>query len=183
VFFHALLHVFSELYPVYAAILILRLYAMYGSDKRLLYGLVTFQILILLSQAILSALMFSRLKRMVLHDVMIYKIDAHIVTYSVTQLSPLTGCLPGNWVLRPWVYCLPGSVFDGLLLLLFATKSVQYLKDRPAYMPQLLLILLRDTFLYFGGVVAILFGNLLMWAVGGVGLHPFHMLYEFYVNC
>ena len=94
---------------------------------------------------------------------------------TVTQLSQLTGCLPGQWALRPWVYCLPASIFDGVLFVIVTAKSIQYTMkqefhtpERERHIQRLYAVLFRDTVLYFGGVFAVFLGTLLMWAIGGV---------------
>lgn len=94
--------------------------------------------------------------------------DVHI---TVAPLSPVSGCLPGHWVLRPWAYGIPAGVLDGILFSLVTVKSFRHFLSQQTHTPELFVVMLADSILYFGSVFAVLVANLLMWEIGGVCPH------------
>ncbi|GJE97729.1 hypothetical protein PsYK624_139500 [Phanerochaete sordida] len=131
-------------------ILILRLYAMFGSCKKLLIFLLSLQISLLTLQGTMTIFMTGGAKLM--------------------PLSHVSGCLPGHWVLRPWVYGMPAAVLDTTLFSLVTIKSLQYFLRQETRTPELFVVMLADSMLYFASVFAILVANLLMWQFGGATL-------------
>lgn len=62
------------------------------------------------------------------------------------------------------------TLFESALFLLAAAKAVHYIcsADAQVQTPNLALVLVRDSFLYFGSVVALIILNLVIWVVGRV---------------
>lgn len=88
---------------------------------------------------------------------------------SETPLPPtFTGCLPQHIVQWVWVYWLPMTAFESCLFLLAAAKAAHLLCFGEGSAPSLLIVLLRDSVMYFGGVLAVILTNLIVWMVGRV---------------
>jgi hypothetical protein len=62
------------------------------------------------------------------------------------------------------------TLFESALFLLAAAKAVHYVfsADARVETPNLAFILVRDSFLYFGSVVALIILNLVIWLAGRV---------------
>ncbi|KAI0687896.1 hypothetical protein BC835DRAFT_1419603 [Cytidiella melzeri] len=132
-------------------ILILRVYAIYESNKPLLKALVALLVSVLLVQIIFSA---------ILSDTTGMKLNQTLRT---------SGCIPNNWVYKPWVYWVPATTFDGLLFSLVVFKSIQYAWEQ--HTSALLFTMLRDSFLYFGSVFLIIVADLIVWTRSSEGLY------------
>ena len=78
----------------------------------------------------------------------------------------LTGCIPEDIPTWSWVYWLPSVGFDSILLLCALWKTLRGSQDTilRARAP-LLVILLRDSFLYFAGIMLVTLSNLLAWYI------------------
>ena len=63
------------------------------------------------------------------------------------------------------------AAFESVLFLLAVAKSVQVARSE-SNTPRILAILLRDSVLYFGGVIAVILTNLIIWAFVRVNHEP-----------
>lgn len=72
-------------------------------------------------------------------------------------------CMPGDWPQYAWACWVPATAMESLLFLLALGKSVEVLLSRDAYKPELLVLLLRDSMLCYGAVLAALVPNLVLW--------------------
>ncbi|EKM54191.1 uncharacterized protein PHACADRAFT_210009 [Phanerochaete carnosa HHB-10118-sp] len=131
-------------------ILILRLYAMYGSSKKLLYFMLSLQVAMLALQGAMTTFMTGGAKLM--------------------PLSHVSGCLPGHWVLQPWAYGIPTGVLDGVLFFLVTIKSIRHFLSQDRHTPELFVVMLADSIVYFASVVAVFVANLTAWVIGGAAL-------------
>lgn len=73
------------------------------------------------------------------------------------------GCIPVIKDTYIWAYWVPMAAFESVLFLLAIIKSVQVARAE-SNTPRVLAILLRDSVLYFGGVIAVILTNLVFWA-------------------
>ena len=90
--------------------------------------------------------------------------------YSLLQAirNPLLrekGCLPMDIPPWSWTYWIPSVIFDTTLFLLSLWKTVAIVVESTASSPRLLVVLLRDSFLYFGGVMFWSIANLVAWYI------------------
>ena len=84
--------------------------------------------------------------------------------------SIFPGCAPINNVSFAWAYWLPMTLFESVLFLLSAVKAIQYVfnSEIRTQTPNLAFILVRDSIIYFGSVVALIIVNLVIWVIGRV---------------
>ena len=88
------------------------------------------------------------------------------------KLPPMfTGCVAESFRAHFWAYWVPLSVFQGAIVVLAIIKIWETGKQ-DWYTPRLLKILLRDSLAYFGGAVAIIIVNMLIWSIGRVRTAP-----------
>ncbi|KAI0089406.1 hypothetical protein BDY19DRAFT_102160 [Irpex rosettiformis] len=131
------------------AILTLRIHAIYSCNRTILY--------------ILSTLLCSEL---IAEVILIVFISDHFSVLHLSSLFP--GCAPTHIVPYAWTYWIPMTVFESALFLLAAAKAVRYLlnPDTPKQTPNLALLLVRDSIIYFGSVLALILLNLVIWKAG-----------------
>lgn len=74
------------------------------------------------------------------------------------------GC--AAWNIKPyaWAYWVPTMVWEALLLVLSLYKSAQLAKEEEGT-PRLMVVILRDSILYFGGALATILANFIIWRV------------------
>lgn len=77
------------------------------------------------------------------------------------------GCIPELTDMLVWVYWFPTSVFQCVLLVLAIAKIVKAARQE-WQTPKLLIILVRDSLVYFGGALAIILVNACMWSTARV---------------
>lgn len=99
----------------------------------------------------------------------------HIVNFphNLIDVSPAAdydsslpkGCIPVNIPRWCWAYWVPPVTFDTILLFLALWKTVRVfiIRDSALQPPLLVTVLLRDSFLYFGGVIISTLANFLTW--------------------
>ena len=82
----------------------------------------------------------------------------------------MTGCVAANNDrLKLRAYWLPTLVFESAIFFLACAKVAEVgLWKRTSDTPQVLVVLLRDSVLYFGGILALGIVNFLMWTFAGV---------------
>ena len=153
-----------------SAVYIMRLYALYGRKRRILAFLCIFYAAVLASETIIIGI--------IAHDIScassfrpIAPIDLWMVTFMSVDILPgpladLTGCLPSGIRSWSWTFWLPMLTFENLLLGMSLWKSAWLIfEDRR---PRIIYVLLRDSMIYFGGVVLAIVANVVGWKVGGV---------------
>ena len=76
---------------------------------------------------------------------------------------PVTGCVSVTGI-KPyaWAYWVPTMIWETLLLVLSLYKSVQQTR-REEGTPHLMVVILRDSILYFGGALATILANFIIW--------------------
>lgn len=125
-------------------ILILRIYAMYSQNRILL----TVLLLMFLAQLALE----------------MWILVPNALKSSVFTLpSIFTGCIPHNPAAYLWAYWVPMTVLEVTLCVLAVGKTVRMCRHSGRRSP-ILTLLLRDSVLYFGGVLTIIVANLVIWA-------------------
>lgn len=150
----------------------MRIYAMYSCNKKLLTFLSVFLGAQIISETIVIGITTSREIRTCL------TVDHLIALMSICPVQPLppipnfTGCIVIGSEEWQWVYWLPMLLFELTLFSLAVAKSVEVYRDRRSAgeAPNLLVLLIRDSVLYFAGVMVVLFTNLIMWAAAPVSL-------------
>lgn len=95
-----------------------------------------------------------------------------------------TGCVPIDIPRWCWTYWVPALTFDSTLFLLSLLKTIHVSRD-PVQQSSLLSVLLRDSFLYYGGVMMVALANFMAWYIKPVRLpssssHP--LLLCWFVN-
>ena len=66
-----------------------------------------------------------------------------------------------------WAYWIPMTIFETILFVLAIVKCFKLARDH-SHAPKALIVLLRDSILYLGGVLALLLCNLVIWAAARV---------------
>ncbi|KAI0339851.1 hypothetical protein BDW22DRAFT_1431336 [Trametopsis cervina] len=145
--------VFSEVFTQVTGsiILILRVYAIYDCNKKLLKALFG-----LLASVLIIQIVFS----------------AFLSTKSGFKLNPslhTSGCIPTHWVYKPWVYWVPATSFDGILFALVVARSIRRAMEQDT--PDLFFKMFRDSSIYFGFVFLVIIADLIVWTVGNQGLY------------
>jgi len=128
-----------------AAIQLLKLHAMYQCDRKMMLAICAFFGVELVVAVGLNGYISS--------------------TLQATKLLPgMHGCMAGNHASFAWSFWVPSLAFESTLLFLALVKFVQEVQagSKP---PHLMVVLLRDSALYFGVVVASIIVNLVMWTV------------------
>lgn len=89
--------------------------------------------------------------------------------FKLLDAASFPGCLPDHVGAFQWAYWIPCLAFELVLVLLVLAKLVRVTcaKNRP---PLVLTVLLRDSILYYGGVLVIVVCNLVTWTSVRVGL-------------
>ena len=85
----------------------------------------------------------------------------------------ITGCAAADTAkFKTRAYWVPVVVFESTVFVLAFAKAVAAVLQRRTSgdPPRLLIILLRDSIVYFGGLLAVVLANLLVWSFGGVRL-------------
>ncbi|KAJ3555011.1 hypothetical protein NM688_g2807 [Phlebia brevispora] len=135
---------FSHL--VVTSIFIRRIHAMYDRNAKVLLAMIIAEVMLLLAQTVLSGLISSNAR--------------------LLPASSVSGCVPGHWVIRPWIYWIPAGVLEIFLFSLVLVKSLRCMIGIETHNPALLILLFRDSIFYFGGMSIILVANVLMWTIG-----------------
>ncbi|KAJ3518841.1 hypothetical protein NM688_g9384 [Phlebia brevispora] len=146
------------------AILILRIYAMYDRNKRILWVLLTCLIGELIAELIMVGFIAVRLQ------------TAHLP-------APFTGCIPTHIAPWVWIYWLPMSIFESCLFLLAVAKAAQLTYTGEGRAPSLLVVLLRDSIIFYGGVLSVILTNFIVWKVGRPSLFATFLSTVFAAHC
>ena len=78
--------------------------------------------------------------------------------------------MPHDWQGFAWACWVPATAMESLLFLLALCKLVEVLRSRDAHKPELLVLLLRDSMLCYGALLAVLVPNLVLWICARVRL-------------
>jgi len=95
---------------------------------------------------------------------------ATLTDEEILQVTNLTGCTPRNIPSWCWTYWFPSAIFDSVLFILALRKTVKVVRSTTRRPPRLIVVLLRDSFLYFGIVMAWSAANCFSWIMNPVGL-------------
>ncbi|KIJ35523.1 hypothetical protein M422DRAFT_782536 [Sphaerobolus stellatus SS14] len=137
---------------IVGGILTIRIYAMFKCNKKLLVVLLTLYALWIGSETILIGLVTSRFKsNEALRDI-------------------FTGCAPTNIPTWCYIYWLPSLAFESLLLILACWKTIQEASSS-FWTSKIMVVLLRDSVLYFGGVTLFTIANFLAWYIAPLPLY------------
>lgn len=128
-----------------SGILIMRLYLMYRCNRTLLFTLCAMLIVELAIETTLIAEVIYNLKDITLPA------DITISTCVAVGIK--------KWA---WAYWVPVMVWESLLLALSLYRSAQQAREE-AGTPRLMAVLLRDSVLYFGGALASILANFIVW--------------------
>ncbi|KAI0954183.1 hypothetical protein AcV7_007485 [Taiwanofungus camphoratus] len=129
-----------------SAILILRLHVMFNCDRRLL---ITLCALFCAEFAAESTIMAR-----VVYSAKVYPMPP--------QFSKLTGCVPIVTQRYAWAYWLPVLVFESIMLSLSVVKSVRQAQE-DTRTPYVTVVLLRDSVVYYGGIIGPILINCIVW--------------------
>ena len=77
--------------------------------------------------------------------------------------SSFPGCIPEFEDTYTWAYWVPMAAFESVLFVLAIAKSIHIARSE-SNTPKVLTVLLRDSVLYFGGVMFVILTNLIIWA-------------------
>jgi len=132
---------------VVGAILVMRIYAIFDCNKRLLVILLVLYGISMVSETILIGIITHRFRS------------------NETLRSTFTGCAPLDIPLWCWVYWIPSVAFESTLFLLAMYKTVQESRGSESFTrpSQLMIVLLTDSLLYFGGVTTVTLLNFAAW--------------------
>jgi len=125
-------------------ILFLRVHAMYGRNRKLLMGMTVFSSAVLVSGFIV-----------------IY--DSARDIYSAPLPPGFTGCLGVSDLPYRYAYWIPTILFETLLFALAMYKSISIGLEHSSH---LLFVLVRDSVMLYGGMLAVMSTNCLIWALG-----------------
>jgi len=153
---------------IVGGILTIRIYAMFKCNKRLLVVLLTLYALWIGSETILIGLVTSRFKsNEALRDI-------------------FTGCAPTNIPTWCYIYWLPSLAFESLLLILACWKTIQEASSS-FWTSKIMVVLLRDSVLYFGGVTLFTIANFLAWYIAPLPLYGMfiacHIGFQSIIGC
>lgn len=87
------------------------------------------------------------------------------------------GCFPFNngQIAYAWAYWVPQLVSESTLFFMTLPKTISILRG-PTKTPHFTYVLLVDSFVYFGGVVAIILLNFIIWLLPSVSVTSFHIV-------
>ncbi|KAL6304788.1 hypothetical protein BKA93DRAFT_248733 [Sparassis latifolia] len=123
-------------------ILISKLHAMYGCNRKLLAVMCGFFVL----------------------DIVVTAAVGGTATHKMRAITVAghTGCLPVNDYSYAWAYWVPSLGFEIILFVLALWKAVQEVRG-DIRTPRLMVVLLRDSIFYFGAACTILLTNFFVW--------------------
>lgn len=130
-------------------VLILRIGAMYAMFAHRL------KILVALS------IMFG--VKTVVELVILFRLLSHLI--SVPLPPPYSGCFGVSGREDSWIYWLPTIAFETCLVILAIIQCIQYVRDESGA-TRLMAVLLRDSIMFFGGMLAAALINCIIWGVG-----------------
>lgn len=94
------------------------------------------------------------------------------------QFSKLTGCVPIVTQRYAWAYWLPVLVFESIMLSLSVVKSVRQAQE-DTRTPYVMVVLLRDSVVYYGGIIGPILINCIVWKSKVCALHATRHLSSF----
>ncbi|KAF8583487.1 hypothetical protein K439DRAFT_1661210 [Ramaria rubella] len=144
---------------IVGAILILRLYALFDCNRRLLAVLLVLYTISISCETVLIGVV------------------THQFHSNEALRSVFTGCAPTNIPTWCWWYWVPSLAFESILLLLALYKTVLEARKKMTRTSSLMGVLLRDSVLYFGGVTLFTITNFAAWYIAPLPL------YGMFVGC
>ena len=99
-----------------------------------------------------------------------YPADAML--WSVLRIHATAGCIPGHIPQYSWTYWMPMVLFETTLFTLASTQALRFLIQQGKHAPAIARILLRDSLLYFGNMLALILINLIVWSTENVSTYP-----------
>ena len=149
-----------------AVVLIQRIYAMYNCDKRLLVFLSLFLVVQVITETAVTGPLVIPMKRRLSRSHSLTCADYWCTT--ALHLPPqFPGCVPVDFSPHMWAYWVPLLSFQTVLFVL-AMAQVLIEARREWNTPKLLVVMLRDSLVYFGGMLAIILANVMIWATARV---------------
>ena len=138
---------------------------MYNRSKVLLVSLLILLAMQIVAETIILGPIVARMRSswLVLPELVI---PADICV-AVTLLPQFPGCIPTNPSTHTWAYWVPMLAVESILFLLASVKAFDVARKN-LHTPKILAVLLRDSILYFGGVMAIILANLMIWSLARV---------------
>ncbi|TFY60837.1 hypothetical protein EVJ58_g4897 [Rhodofomes roseus] len=130
----------------------MRLYIMYRCNRALLITLCAIFVVELTVETTIIAEVIYNLKD---------------ITLSID--IPVSGCVAVGIKQWAWAYWVPVMIWEALLLVLSLYRSAQQAREE-AGTPHLMVVLLRDSVLYFGGALASILANFIVWKVQATAL-------------
>jgi len=131
-----------------SAIYVLRIYALYGCNRRVLLLLCVIYVGVFTSENVIIGI--------VIRD----------AVFDPLPLPTFTGCLPSNIKPYAWTFWMPMLIFETILLAMSIFRSV-VLAANDWQTRRLVFVLLRDSVVYFGGVILAILANVVGWKLGG----------------
>jgi len=144
---------------VVGAILILRLYAIFDCNKKLLVVLLALYGVTITTETVIIGVM------------------THHFQSQEALRNIFGGCAPLNIPTWCWVYWLPSVIFESILFLLALWKTILEARVKASRASPLMHVLLRDSVIYFGGIVIWSILNLGAWYINPLPL------YGLFVGC
>lgn len=143
----------------------LRIYAMYNRNKYLLWGLITLLTLELIAEtAIIGPITFHMKSER--HYYCPILLGFYLIPFFPVIQPPLglQGCILNNDVSYTYAYWIPMIGFETVVFTLAVIKCVQVARAETDT-PRVLMVLLRDSVGYFGGVLAVIVSNCVTWSL------------------
>jgi len=154
---------------VVGAILILRIYAIFDCNKRLLAVLLVLYAMAMTTETVLIGLI------------------THQFHSQEALRAFFPGCAPTNIPEWCWAYWIPTVVFESTLFLLALYKTVQEANGSMTRPSRLMVVLLRDSVMYFGGVMIWSLANFVAWYVDPLALYGMfvgcHICFQSILGC
>ncbi|KAF8521107.1 hypothetical protein BU17DRAFT_65066 [Hysterangium stoloniferum] len=144
---------------VVGGVLILRLYAMFDCNRKLLAVLLVLYVIAFTTETVLIGVI------------------THNFKSNETLRSQFSGCAPLNIPLWCYWYWVPSMTFESILLLLALWKTVLEARKAMLKSSKLMVVLIRDSVLYFGGITLFTVANFLAWYIAPLPL------YGMFVGC
>ena len=138
---------------------------MYNQNKILLYVLLTLFAMELIIETVIITIISIRIESAFITRSLFYWISREPSSVVFQLPPPFVGCFPNNTVTWAWAYWIPITVFDSILFLLASYKSIEFSVYHGKNMPRLSQVLIRDSVIFFGGVLALILINLVIWSL------------------
>ena len=136
---------------------------MYGCNRKVLIVLIAYLIGTVFFQiAMLNVIVFASSRALLHYSTLIFLLKKTLV------LVNNIGCFGINTLSYAYAYWIPVAIFETVLFLLALCKIVEYAR-RKEEAPNLMVILFRDSLLFFVAILMVSVLNCVMWKFGSVG--------------